>query len=46
MKKFLLMVLLSVAAMSVLTACETMEGVGQDTKKAGQNIEDAADRNK
>jgi len=30
----------------VLPACNTMEGVGKDTQKAGDKIENAADRNK
>ncbi len=35
-----------VATMMMLTACETTEGLGQDTKKLGNNISNAADRNK
>jgi entericidin B len=30
----------------LLAACNTMEGLGQDVKKGGQNIEDTADKNK
>lgn len=33
------------AALALLTACETMEGLGRDTEKAGDNIEDAAQKN-
>jgi predicted small secreted protein len=33
-------------ALSLLPACNTVEGVGKDTKVAGQGIENAADRNK
>ena len=29
-----------------LTACNTIEGMGKDIKKAGQSIEGAADRSK
>ncbi len=29
-----------------LSACNTMEGAGQDIQKGGEKIEDAADRNK
>ena len=28
------------------TGCNTMEGMGKDIKKGGQNIENAADRHK
>ena len=37
-----LLLLLSTAA----TACNTVEGVGQDTQAVGQAVEDAADANK
>jgi len=30
----------------VLTACNTMEGVGQDVQAGGKKIENAADRNR
>jgi entericidin B len=33
-------------ATTVMTGCNTMEGLGKDIKKGGQKIEDAADRNK
>jgi entericidin B len=33
-------------ALLLLPACNTVEGVGKDTKAAGQGIENAADRNK
>ncbi len=39
-----------VALMGILvittTACNTIEGAGKDTQKAGEKIENAADRNK
>ena len=34
--------LLVVAAMFVLAACNTVDGIGKDIKKAGESIEDAA----
>jgi len=34
--------LLVVAAMLVLAACNTVDGIGKDIKKAGESIEDAA----
>ena len=30
------------AALALLTACETTEGLGRDTEKLGQNIEESA----
>jgi predicted small secreted protein len=30
------------ATLALLTACETMEGLGRDTQKLGQSITDAA----
>ncbi len=30
----------------ILTACNTMEGVGEDTQAAGKKIESSADKNK
>ena len=33
---------LAACAVLVLTACNTMEGFGQDMKNAGQSIENAA----
>lgn len=35
-------ILTLLAAMSVLAACNTFEGVGKDVKKAGEAIENAA----
>lgn len=32
--------------LSLLSACNTMEGLGQDVQKGGQKIENSADRNK
>ena len=35
--------LLSVSVLLGLSACETMEGAGQDVENAGEAIEDAAE---
>ncbi len=35
-----------VATLACLSACNTMEGLGKDTKALGNKIEDAAVRNK
>ena len=40
-----LAVLLMLTAVTA-TACNTMEGLGQDIQRGGQNLEGAADRNK
>ena len=42
----LLSTLLVLAYATMLTACNTMEGAGQDIQKGGEKIENAADRNK
>jgi len=39
-------VALLIAGVLVLTACNTMEGVGKDVQKSGEKIENAADKNK
>jgi entericidin A len=36
--------LLIVAALSLLAACNTMQGFGKDIKKVGDKIEDAASK--
>lgn len=38
--------MLIVAALFALTACNTMEGLGKDVQKVGQKIEDKAERKK
>ncbi len=43
MKKYTLILL---AGATLLTACNTIEGLGQDIKKGGEKIEKAADKNK
>ncbi len=37
-----LFVILLVTSISLLSACNTVKGVGQDIQKAGEKIEDAA----
>lgn len=32
------------AALALLTACETTEGLGRDTEKLGENIESSAQK--
>lgn len=34
------------AALALLSACETMEGLGRDTQKLGNNISKAAEKHK
>lgn len=45
-KLFQTLALVAVTAMFGLSACNTMEGAGQDIQKAGKKIEDKADENK
>jgi predicted small secreted protein len=45
LKKLLALVVL-VGLTTSMVACETMEGVGQDTQHAGQSLERAADNAK
>lgn len=40
------MTLSLVAVLALLTACETMEGLGKDTQKLGNSISNAAEKNK
>ena len=48
MKSFitLLKVAFVLSLFVVLPACNTMEGLGKDTQKAGDKLEDTADRHK
>lgn len=32
------------AVLALLSACETMEGLGRDTEKAGDNLEQSAEK--
>ncbi len=45
MKTILALVILAGFGLGMV-GCNTTEGVGKDTKAAGQSIENAADRNK
>ncbi len=42
----LLKVVFVLSLFVVLPACNTVEGAGKDTQRAGEKIENAADRNK
>ena len=47
MRKNLLIALLALLALlPVFTACNTMQGLGQDIKNGGEDLEGAASRNK
>lgn len=47
MKKLTLSVLISaLLGVSLLSGCNTMQGAGKDIEKAGDKIQDAAQRNK
>lgn len=39
-------ILAVLAALALLSACETVEGLGRDTQKLGGKISDAAEKNK
>jgi len=39
-------ILVAMSLLAILTACNTMEGLGQDVQRGGNAIEDAADANK
>ena len=42
-RRVLLQTCLVVLAVFALGACNTIRGIGQDVKKAGEKVEDAAD---
>jgi predicted small secreted protein len=44
MKKFTAALLLA-SMVLILSACNTMSGVGKDVQKAGEKVEEAADKN-
>jgi entericidin B len=47
MRKNVIIALLALLALlPAFTACNTMEGLGQDIKAGGQSLESAASRNK
>jgi predicted small secreted protein len=45
-KRRLLTALALLGLVGMVQACNTVEGAGKDVKKAGQGIEDSAERNK
>lgn len=45
MKKLIIM-FTSLLLLAGITACNTMEGVGQDVQTAGEKLEESAKRNK
>lgn len=45
-QRSLLRLVLGLALLAGLSACNTLEGLGKDIKSAGQSIENAADRRK
>ena len=46
MKKIASLLAVAFAATIALAGCNTMEGMGQDVQKAGQKMENAADKKK
>jgi entericidin A len=44
MNRILALILVGFMGLFSLAGCETMEGFGKDVEKAGDKIEDAADR--
>lgn len=42
MKRFVVLMLVSMFSMGTLTACNTMAGAGQDVQKAGEKVEEKA----
>ena len=44
MKKYI--AILTLMLLPLLAACNTMEGLGQDVQKGGENLEEKADENK
>lgn len=39
------MILVALAVLALMSACETMEGLGRDTQKLGSSLENAAQKN-
>jgi predicted small secreted protein len=44
MKRLIAVMLLAMFSLGTLSACNTVKGAGQDVKKAGEKVEDAADK--
>lgn len=43
MKRLIPLVLLALFSAGAMTACNTVEGVGEDVQKVGEEIDEAAD---
>lgn len=43
MKRTITLVMLSLFSLSMLSACNTMAGAGQDVQKVGEKLEDKAE---
>jgi predicted small secreted protein len=44
MKRSIALILLMLFSIGILTACNTVEGAGKDVQKAGEKVQDAADK--
>ncbi len=44
MKRLLALMVLSMFSLGVLTACNTMAGAGKDMQKAGEKVEEKAEK--
>jgi len=44
MKRLIAVMLLAMFSVGTMTACNTVKGAGQDVQKAGEKVEDAADK--
>ena len=44
MKRMIILMLLAMFSTGTLTACNTVKGVGKDVQKAGDKVEEAADK--
>ncbi len=42
MKKFIMMSMATAAAMLLLSACNTVAGIGKDVEKLGEKVQDAS----
>jgi predicted small secreted protein len=46
LKRTVYLLVLAMFSMNMLAACNTMAGAGKDVQKAGEKIEDSADKDK
>ncbi|MCL1634698.1 entericidin A/B family lipoprotein [Luteimonas sp. SX5] len=44
MKRLIALMLLAMFSLGTLSACNTVKGAGQDVQKAGEKVEEAADK--